>query len=60
MTLRSLLVVATETPRVDKVVTPTILTPPVPVIYLPLISKLPPNCGLVSPKIWVWIPVSDA
>ena len=42
------------------VIIPVILAPPVPVIYLPLISKLPPNCGLVSPTILVVIPVRDA
>ena len=30
------------------VTTPVILAPPVPLIYLLLISKLPPSCGVVS------------
>ena len=46
--------------KVVAVTTPVIFAPPVPVIYLPLISKLPPSCGVVSPKIFVVIPVREA
>ena len=32
------------------VTTPVIFAPPVPIMYLLLISKLPPSCGVVSSK----------
>ena len=41
------------------VITPVILTSPVPVIFLELRSKSPPSCGVVSPMIWVAIPVKE-
>ena len=46
--------------KVVAVTTPVIFAPPVPVIYFPLISKLPPSCGVASPKIFVVIPVREA
>ena len=38
---------------------PVRFIPPVPVIYFELKSKLPPNCGVVSPIILVVIPVNE-
>ena len=43
--------------KVVAVTTPLTLIPPVPVMNLPLRSKFPPNCGVVSPTILVEIPV---
>ena len=45
--------------KVVAVTTPVRLIPPVPVMNLPLISKLPPSWGVVSPTISVVIPVNE-
>ena len=54
-----LIVTPVPTTALVAVTIPVRFIPPVPVIYLELKSKLPPNWGVVSPTIWVCIPVND-